>query len=229
MQSSIKMGKYHRLEVISRSFFEGGLRDLICTSFRIARSGLFGQRRLIFGRMPSAQHLIPPGKGSDCKIVSITSSDMIDDVLKDNFLQYRRYMGWDTETMLRKGACLWVVYLNGELAHVSWTRTGDKIRSYFFPMTPECVLISHSVTIPEFRGRGLFPVVLEEIVRMLAQKGFKRFYIDCSDWNQSSKRAIERAGFSLIGRGKCKRKGRLAWYQESPPDFTQAETKENLI
>jgi RimJ/RimL family protein N-acetyltransferase len=96
-------------------------------------------------------------------------------------------------------------------------------------MTPDCVVISHSVTIPEYRGKGLYPAILKEVIHELADQGFKRFYIDCADWNRPSNRVIERIGFSLIGRGKCKRKGRLAWYQESPPDFTQVNNKEQLI
>ena len=225
----LRMRKFHRLEVICRANRKEGLRGFVSTAFRVLRSQLLGQRRLIFGLVPSDLKLKPPIKIPGYEVVSITSSNVIDNVLRDKFTQYSRYIWWDTDTMLTKGACLWVGYLNGEFANITWTRTGDKIRSYFFPMTPECVLVSHSVTIPEYRGRGLYPAILTEVIRALADQGFKRFYIDCTDWNQSSSRVIERIGFSLMGRGKCKRKGRLAWYQESPPDFTQINNEGQLI
>jgi RimJ/RimL family protein N-acetyltransferase len=179
--------------------------------------------------VPSDLKLKPPVKIPGYEVMSVTSPNMIDDVLRNKFKLYPRDIWWDTDTMLKKGACLWIGYLNGKFANVTWTRTGDKIRSYFFPLTPGCVLISHSVTIPEYRGNGLYPAILAEIIQALAAQGFERFYIDCSDWNQPSKRVIERVGFSLIGRGKCKRKGQLAWYQDAPPDFTQTNNKEQLV
>lgn len=178
-------------------------------SFKMVRSKLFGQRRLIFSITLSGSEALSPIEVPNYRMVSITSIDMIDDTLKEKFIQRQCYILPNTQTVLSKGGHLWVGYLNGQLANLACTRTGDGIGSYFFPLTAECVLISHCVTFPEYRGHDLYPASLTHIVRTLGNKGFKRFYIDCCDWNMSSERAIRHTGFRLIDRRKCKRKEHL--------------------
>lgn len=210
--------RYFRLELIRRAALKRGIAGLVGTALKMIRSRLLGRWKLVYGLAPPVAKSVTV---SGFEIVCVSSRDMIDESLRDSFRGHEREISWGAEGMLSDGACLWVGYLDGKLASVIWTRTGDKVKSYFFPMTASCVLISHVVTISEYRGHGLLPAMLIEIIHKFMDNGCSRFYIDCWDWNESSQRMIERVGFSLIGRGKHIGKDKAAWYQESPPDLTQ--------
>lgn len=56
-------------------------------------------------------------------------------------------------------------------------------------------MIGNCFTIPEMRGRGLYPGLLAVICDHLADSGYKRAIISCSPDNLASRRGIERAGF----------------------------------
>lgn len=141
--------------------------------------------------------------------------------------QCQQQLDWDIKTMLRDGADVWIGHLNGRLATAAVTKTGDKKPLWFFPLTRDCAVISHCVTFRPYRGLGLYPASLVQIVSTLAKRGINRFYIDCSDWNTPSVSGILRAGFQLIGRGIVSRKGRLIWRQQSRPDFSYASSDED--
>jgi len=217
------------LAVLRYATRKEGLKGLISLSLKIIRSKLFGHRSLIFSFDLSSSEGFSPIKVPNYKIVWIPSLNMFDETLKDEFVQYKRYIFPDTETVLCKGSHLWAGYLNGQLAHLSCTRTGDKIDSDFFPMTADCVLISHSLTLPDYRGRGLYLATLTHIIYVLGNKGFKRFYTSCYDYNIFSQRAILHAGFHLIGQGNLKRKGHLTWYQESPINSARLYKREVIV
>ncbi len=217
------MKKHYKLQVLWWATRERGLTGAASTLSKILRSVLLGQRRLIFTLAISVQYLPPVCKIRGYEVELITSSDLINNTLKEQLIQHRSSIRSDAETMLKNGACLWVGYLDGHLANLAWTRTGDKVQSYFFPLVTECILISHCVTLPDYRGRGLYPAIMTHIIRTLGSKGFERFYVDCSDWNVASERPIRRLGFYLIGRGKYKKTGRLAWYQDAPQDFRRIQ------
>jgi len=193
------------LEVLRDAARNRGFKGLVSASLKIIRSKVFGQRRLIFVVDPLGSDLASPIEVPNYKILSIPHGDMINEALKKELIEHQHYILPNTETLLTKGGQLWAGYLNGQLAHVACTRTGDAIGAYFFPMTAECVLISHCVTFPAYRGHSLYPATLMHIVRTLAGKSFKLFYIDCCDWNGPSERAIRRAGFHLLGSRRCNR------------------------
>lgn len=220
-----RMENYYTLQLVRRIISRGDLGGFITLLFKIIRSKLLAEHRLIFGMVPSAlpRHASPI-ELADYEIKEVSSWDMVDQSIRETFTDYRQYIWWDTESMLRGGRTLWLGYLHGRLANVTWTKTGDRVRTYFFPLTSECVLISYSVTLPEYRGLHLYPAQLVEITRVLASRGFKRFYTGCYDWNIASARGLRRAGFRLIGRGIVKKKGRIIWYPESRAECTHIDT-----
>jgi hypothetical protein len=205
----IRAKSSYGLELLRYAARNRGLKGLVSVSLKIIRSKVFGQRRLVFVVEPLGSELPSPIEVPNYKIVLIPSVDMINEALKKEFIRHQPYILSNTETVLSKGGQLWAGYLDGQLAHIACTRTGDKVGAYFFPMTPECVLISHCVTFPAYRGYSLYPATLMHIVRTLAGKSFKLFYIDCCDWNGPSERAIRRVGFHLLGSRKCSRQSPL--------------------
>jgi GNAT superfamily N-acetyltransferase len=60
--------------------------------------------------------------------------------------------------------------------------------------------VKYSLTLPGFRGRGLFPRVLTAAAEYLHGKGFHRVCIGVREDNPASIRGIEKAGFKPVGR-----------------------------
>jgi len=178
------------------------------------RHEIFGSPQLVFVREPSGSEISSAPEVPNYRIVSFLSAGEIDETLREKLIQNQHCVYPGTEKVLTKDGHLWVGYLGGQLANLACTRAGDRVGSFFLPITPECILIEDCVTLPKYRGHRLYPAALIHIVRTLRTKGFKHFYIACNDWNLPSVCAICRAGFHLIGRGRYKRKGRFVWHEE---------------
>lgn len=215
----------YKLEVALRAAKTRGLLGAIYLLCLILRSKLTAQHRPMFGLAVPA-----PGNASVPDIAGYEIEPVRPEKelsLAKELSQCQQQLDWDIKTMLRDGADVWIGRLNGRLATIAVTKTGDKKPAYFFPLTRDCAVISHCVTFRPYRGLGLYPASLVQIVDRLAKKGINRFYIDCSDWNTPSLSGIRRAGFQLIGRGTISKKGRLTWHQQSRPDFSYANSNEN--
>jgi hypothetical protein len=215
------------LEVLCYVGRNKGLKGLLGILFNIIRSKLFGRCLLVFGLSDSDLEKLPQIEIQNYQVVSISSSDMIDETLREQLIRYKYHFIREPEGMMRKGAHFWIGYYYGQFAHFSCTRTGDKVDSYIFSIPANCILIEDSVTIPKYRGHDFYPATLVHIVSTLRSKGFNCFYITCNECNVSSVRGIYHAGFNLIARVRYKRDGRLVWYQESP-DFTRLNRRKKV-
>jgi RimJ/RimL family protein N-acetyltransferase len=91
-----------------------------------------------------------------------------------------------------------IVYDNDGIQHISWIYyKGDPNR--ILSLGTQDAEIKYSLTLPPFRGRGLYPKALKAVVRYLAQQGLHRVFISVQEDNQASIRGIEKAGFKLVG------------------------------
>jgi len=59
--------------------------------------------------------------------------------------------------------------------------------------------IKFCLTLPDARGKGLYPMVINAILDYLGSKGFSKAYMCVHKDNKSSIRGIEKAGFARIG------------------------------
>jgi RimJ/RimL family protein N-acetyltransferase len=101
---------------------------------------------------------------------------------------------------------------NGAIGHISWLyykndanrtlRLGDK----------ECEIM-FCLTLPEFRGKGLYPSALQGIQRYLKGRGYEKCFICATDDNLASIRGIEKSGFRLVGRTRLRK---IFGFQISP-------------
>ena len=88
---------------------------------------------------------------------------------------------------------------NGAVGHISWI---------YYKNDPNRILdlggnegeIKYSLTLPQFRGRGIYPAILVRIQSYLKEHGYKRVYICVKDDNLASIKGIEKAGFKYIAR-----------------------------
>jgi RimJ/RimL family protein N-acetyltransferase len=86
----------------------------------------------------------------------------------------------------------------GAIGHISWLyysrdpnrtlRLGDR----------ECEVM-FCLTLPEYRGRGLYPAALRAIQRYLKERGYERCFICATKDNLPSIHGIEKSGFRLAG------------------------------
>ena len=87
---------------------------------------------------------------------------------------------------------------SGAIRHISWIyykghpnrtlRLGDK----------ECE-ITNCLTLPEYRGKGLYPAALRAIQRYVKERGYETCFIYTRDDNLPSIRGIEKSGFHFVG------------------------------
>lgn len=59
-------------------------------------------------------------------------------------------------------------------------------------------IISNCVTLPAYRGQGIYPRLLRATCRHLAAQGYRRAIITCAPDNIASVRGIEKAGFRRV-------------------------------
>ena len=87
----------------------------------------------------------------------------------------------------------------GSLKHISWVYYSEH-PNRLLKLGPKDAEIKYCLTMPEFRGRGIYPLVLREIIRNNSQLGILNTYICVKDDNFSSIRGIEKAGYKFIKR-----------------------------
>lgn len=95
---------------------------------------------------------------------------------------------------------LYAAFLDEQPAGYGWLarQTGriDELELVFeLPRTD--VYLWDFVTLPAFRGRGVYPQVLQAIIR--EEDGISRFWIGYDGHNLASGRGIAKAGFRVVG------------------------------
>jgi RimJ/RimL family protein N-acetyltransferase len=87
---------------------------------------------------------------------------------------------------------------SGTLGHISWIYHEQDPNRTLRLCAKECEIM-FCLTLPEYRGRGLYPSALKAIQRHLKAQGYRRCFICVRDDNVSSIRGIEKSGFRLVG------------------------------
>lgn len=83
------------------------------------------------------------------------------------------------------------------IEHISWVYyAGHPNR--LLKLGANDVEIKYCLTLPQYRGRGIYPVVLKEIVKNLSQFNIFNTFICVKKNNISSIKGIEKAGFEFL-------------------------------
>ena len=202
-------------QVVRRGFRDRGLFFGLAQLCRVIRRKLVGDYRLVFRLDRSTT---PPGPGERFQVDQLhridqasMSGDHHDSLVKE----YSRTTGNDGDAMLRHGRVLWLYLREGRVSSYMWSTSGEHLDHYFFAVPGEAHVFSHAGTVQEDRGMGLMTDVLSTASGRLLSGGAMQLYIDCSDWNMSSRRAIEKAGYALYGHGVHYRNGSSRWKVKS--------------
>lgn len=88
---------------------------------------------------------------------------------------------------------------DGSVACFCWVRyRGRAIGPVALRDHPGRVFLYNAQTLPQYRGRGLYRVLLEYMLSTLTQEQHTEFIGDCDRANEGSRRGIESVGFKLI-------------------------------
>jgi L-amino acid N-acyltransferase YncA len=88
---------------------------------------------------------------------------------------------------------------DGRLQHITWVYTSPH-RNRLLRLGEGEAEFKFSLTLPEFRGRGLQPRVYTAISEYLAKRGFRRVFACVHEMNKPSIRGMEKAGFRELGK-----------------------------
>jgi GNAT superfamily N-acetyltransferase len=112
---------------------------------------------------------------------------------------------------------LYAAFLGDQPAGYGWLalQVGrvDELRLTFV-LSRTDIYLWDFVTLPAFRGRGVYPQLLQAIVR--AEESAGRFWIGYEGHNHASARGIQKAGFQIVG-DLIVRDGHLAGIAVSDP------------
>lgn len=86
---------------------------------------------------------------------------------------------------------------NGVIGHVSWIYYKDD-PNRIIELNDDEGEIKYSLTLPQFRGKGIYPATLVKIQRHLKEHGYKRVFICVKEDNIPSIKGIEKAGFNFV-------------------------------
>jgi len=98
-----------------------------------------------------------------------------------------------------KGASLWLVRYNEQLAGYGWTMQGKTIGRYYFPIGQNDVQMFDFYIFPRYRGRALHWLLTSHILCTLASEGRSRVYADTGEWNQAQLASFTMTPFRILG------------------------------
>ncbi|MFN0074025.1 MAG: GNAT family N-acetyltransferase [Chloroflexota bacterium] len=101
----------------------------------------------------------------------------------------------------RRGRIPYVVLVGSEVVSYGWTTPEPEPMDDLgvsFTAPPGEVWLYDFATVPEFRGRRLYPALLRFILKQLKDQDVSRTWIGTSPGNIASQRGISRAGFTLV-------------------------------
>jgi len=182
------MSRFSRPVRIARSqLLEHGFSGFV---FVVLKSLLKVERILIFGRE------------LDHDIVESRSNEVSGSIKKGEAAELENIRThtscWEFSCDLYDGVKDFFIYKNAEpIVHISWIYyKGDPNR--LIDLRVDEGEIKYSLTLPPFRGKGIYAAVLTRIQGYLKENGYKRVFICVREDNLSSIKGIEKAGFTFI-------------------------------
>ena len=98
-----------------------------------------------------------------------------------------------------QGAIVWLIQSEGKLAGYGWTLAGRAIKAHFFPLGSNDVHLFDFLVFPEYRGRGINPLLVSYILNELVAECRSRAYIEAAEWNHAQLISLRKTGFHSLG------------------------------
>jgi ribosomal protein S18 acetylase RimI-like enzyme len=130
----------------------------------------------------------------------ISEKDVMMLAINTNEPQFRQRQ---LDRLHRYGASLaYGVYIGDKLAHISWFLPPAAValeQPVILRLDDGEAEITGCETLPEFRGRGLYPFAIQQIYQIAQDSGIRRIYMKTRKSNTSSQSGILKAGLHLTG------------------------------
>ncbi len=94
---------------------------------------------------------------------------------------------------------LFLVYMNSHVAGALWGITNEsEFKTKIVPLLDGDIGLIDAWTIPEFRGKNVYPFVLSFAVARVRKKRFKRAFGYIQEMNSAALKGIKKAGFKFF-------------------------------
>lgn len=103
------------------------------------------------------------------------------------------------EQRLNQGASLWLIKCGERLAGYGWTLQARTIEPYYFPLGSEDVHFFDFYVFPQYRGRGINPLLVAHILRSIASECRGRAFIETAEWNEAQLVSLAKTAFCRLG------------------------------
>ncbi len=97
------------------------------------------------------------------------------------------------------GASLWMIKSEGQLAGYGWSLKGQTVEPHYFRLGPDDVHLFDFHVFPQYRGRGLNPLLVRHILNNLAIEAKGRAFIEAAEWNLPQLSSLRRTPFHSFG------------------------------
>jgi GNAT superfamily N-acetyltransferase len=98
-----------------------------------------------------------------------------------------------------EGGVLWLLKQHGKIASICWTTTGMTLQKFPLPLGRDDVHYFDVETFPEFKGKGLAPLLINKTLENFKSQGLFRAYIDVKIWNKTSLSFVGKTLFKEFG------------------------------
>jgi ribosomal protein S18 acetylase RimI-like enzyme len=136
---------------------------------------------------------------SDVQLMAKLQQRPIEDMARRFADGHRAYVAWYDKQPAAFG---WVATRVADIGELKAQITLPQAQRYLW----------NFVTLPEFRGLGIYPRLLDEIVRL--ESNVDRFWIAFAPENRASGSGIAKAGFTLVAELSFDDSGRAAFFTE---------------
>jgi hypothetical protein len=139
--------------------------------------------------------------------ITINKIEKKEDINDEDLKNFARHIGdrviqYDMLERFPKGAILWLVKYDDQLAGFLWTIKGKTIEPFYFPLMHNDAYLFDGGIFEEFRGMNIYPLFLTQLLYNLKIDGAIRSYFVAHEWNKSVLRAFSKTPSKIIGAAK---------------------------
>ncbi|OPY15888.1 MAG: hypothetical protein A4E69_00390 [Syntrophus sp. PtaB.Bin138] len=135
--------------------------------------------------------------------ITIEHKTSYDEAVQHDMLKLLNY--WTEERLIgrikerfMKDAVLWIIKSDGNISGFVWSIKGKMVAPYLLPLTPGDAVLFDSVIFEEFRGRGLYPLLMNYVFGQLKLEGVQRVFGHSFTWNHASIHGIQKTHFRRL-------------------------------
>ena len=121
------------------------------------------------------------------------------------------------------GASLWLIKSRDALAGYGWTLHGATVEPHYFPLGQHDVHLFDFTVFPQYRGQGMNPFLVTQILQSLATGAMGRAFIEAAEWNRAQLSSLRKTPFRRLGwarKLKVFDRTIVCWVQSAAPKLS---------